>query len=81
MNILLNLKERVADQIIKQEQAQTVSQALDALGYVNKNNTKRLRLLSEHFVSVLANRAYDLLMVDTAFFFEQKDLSDLSYQM
>ena len=41
-------------------------------GYVQQNTTKRLRLLSEHFVSILANRAYDLLRVDTAFFFEQK---------
>ena len=72
LNILLKIRERVADQIIKQEQAQTVSQTLDALGYVQQNTTNRLRLLSEHFVSILANRAYDLLMVDTAFFFEQK---------
>ena len=72
LNILLKIRERVADQIIKQEQAQTVSQTLDALGYVQQNTTKRLRLLSEHFVSMLANRAYDLLLVDTAFFFEQK---------
>ena len=72
LNILLKIRKHLADQIFKQEQTQTISQSLDALGYVKQNTTKRLRLLSEHFVSVLANRAYDLLRVDTAFFFEQK---------
>ena len=72
LNILLKIRNRLADQIIKQEQTQTISQALDALGYVQQNTNKRLRLLSEHFVSMLANQAYDLLRIDTAFFFEQK---------
>ena len=72
LKILLKIRKHLADQIFKQEQTQTISQSLDALGYVKQNTTKRLRLLSEHFVSVLANRAYDLLRVDTAFFFEQK---------
>ena len=72
LKILLKIRKHLADQIFKQEQTQTISQSLDALGYVKQNTTKRLRLLSEHFVSVLANRAYDLLRVDTAFYFEQK---------
>ena len=63
LNILLKIRQPIADQILKQEQTQTVSQALDALGYVQQNTTKRLRLLSEHFVSMLANQAYDLLFL------------------
>lgn len=72
LRILLTIRDRLTSQIFKQEQMQTVTQALDALGYVQQNTTKRLRLLSEHFISVLANQAYDLLKIDHAFFFEQQ---------
>ena len=70
--VLDEIKTPLIDKLIATHTSHSLSQALEFLGYNQRNDIKRLHILSEHFVAVFANRAYDEDKFDTAFFLEQK---------